>query len=170
MTAKKTTNKAPATPKAAAAPRLRSSKAKGDGVKVDATVTANARVRNAEATKRGPGRPPKVLTGNLYEVTYQGTGKSADAPQTKVVRAPDSSTAICAANKLNSLENTFKFIIRATLINSEGQPLDPTYIPGDDAIDLENLDVEADDAAAAELLDKPVTTTDPLQAQNTPQD
>lgn len=153
-------------PAAAAAPRA----AKAKAVKVDGEVSAKVRVRNAEGTKRGPGRPRKEIPGNLYEVTYQGSGKSAEVPQTKVIRAPDTSTAICEANRLNDLHATHKFVIRATLINESGVPLDPTYDQTDGGGELQ-ADLAADREMTDSLLgDKPVTEFDPLQQQNLPRD
>lgn len=173
--AKKAAKSAPARPAtpgdapapAAAAPRA--AKAKAKAVKVDGVVSAKVRVKNAEGTKRGPGRPRKEEPGNLYEVTYHGSGKSAETPQTKVIRAPDTSTAICEANRLNDLSATHKFVIKATLINESGVPLDPTF----DQTEVDELraDKAAENELSATLLgDKPVTEFDPLQQQNLPRE
>lgn len=158
--AKKPAAQTPAKAKAPAKPRAsRAKAAEGETVKVDGEVTANARSRTTEKTKRGPGRPRKIKTGNLYEVTYNANGKASEAPMTKVVRAPDESTAICKANGLNGLERTWLFNIRATLIDESGTPLDTDYDLISDEFDD---DGEIDES-------KPETVIDPLQRQQLPQ-
>lgn len=168
---KKTTAAAPKTPGSApkrattpadaAAPRASRAKT----VTVDGEVSARVKAANAEGTKRGPGRPRKEQAGNLYEVTYQGSGKSAEAPLTRIIRAPDTSTAICKANGLNGLEKTHHFVMKATLINENGVPLDPSY---DGATPEEIAGLRAADRETASMLlgDKPETDFDPIQQQN----
>lgn len=134
MTKKKTTAKAaaPATPRVS---RTAKAAARGEQFEPEAIVTAMRPTNSAETRQpRGPGRPKKVQpTGNLYEVTYQGGGKSAASPTTRVVQAPDESTAICAANRLNNLgTQTHNFFMKATLINPAGQQLDTDFRAGDD--------------------------------------
>lgn len=157
-------NRAPQTPGSPATPRAtRAARAKT--VAVDGEVSARVKVANAEGTKRGPGRPRKEQAGNLYEVTYQGSGKSAEAPQTRIIRAPDTSTAICKANGLNGLEKTHHFVMRATLIDENGVPLDPSF---DGATPEEVAGLRAADRETESMLlgDKPETDFDPIQQQN----